>query len=267
MPSNLHNPHIAEFTVDLRPAGSSQNDKLGNSFFIFTLLLAFFLHLAGLYAWWLSPKTQIIEIPVRALSVKLGGEDLSPQVESRPNPNAENNKAVENTLSKLVRDEEDKSKQPKPAVKKAEKTLVPAPLKPTQAVKAAGESAPKQYIRNNPEHVLKVPPGATEVGGEKASRQIAERYEQLISAWIQKFKQYPEEARRQNMQGETLVRIRIDRQGNIHYWALEYSTGAPLLDRSAIEMVKRANPVPAVPSDYPEGEQFDFLIPVNFKLE
>ncbi len=93
---------------------------------------------------------------------------------------------------------------------------------------------------------------------------MVSHYEQLISLWIQKFKIYPAEARSQGMQGETVVRIRIDRQGNIRYYVLEHSTGYQVLDRAAIDMIRRANPVPAVPADYPKGDLMEFLIPVGF---
>ena len=64
-----------------------------------------------------------------------------------------------------------------------------------------------------------------------------------------------------------MVRIRIDRHGNIHYYELEHSTGYEMLDKAAIDMIRRANPVPAVPSDYPQGELLEFLIPVNYQLQ
>jgi len=96
---------------------------------------------------------------------------------------------------------------------------------------------------------------------------MVSRYEQLISLWIQKFKLYPADAKTQGLQGDTVVRIRIDRQGNIRYYILEHSTGIPSLDRAAIDMIRRANPVPAVPNDYPSGDLIEFLIPVNFSLK
>ena len=97
--------------------------------------------------------------------------------------------------------------------------------------------------------------------------EMRSRYEQLISLWIQKFKIYPDDARLQGMEGETTIRIRIDRQGNIRYYILENSTGHAALDHATIDMIKRANPVPAVPSDYPAQDVMEFLIPVSFHLQ
>lgn len=261
MQSRLQNPRMEMLQSQLRRFSVPKGERLDNEFFVLMLAVALLFHFAALYAWWLSPKTQVIDIPVRALSVKLGGEDMPTDDDVKAAQNNDNSKAVENTLSRLIRVEDKKTEKPKPAAKqpKAEPRLVP------KSEKSVAAAAPKQYVRE-PSAQATEEAGKAPAGG-KETRELLARYEQLISLWIQKFKQYPEEARRQGMQGETMVRIRIDRRGNIHYWALENSTGYIVLDRAAIDMVKRANPVPAVPNDYPEGEQFDFLIPVNFRLE
>jgi protein TonB len=117
-----------------------------------------------------------------------------------------------------------------------------------------------QYVRAPQLQVTNSEPTAEE-------KAIIERYGNLIALWVQKFKIYPEEAKSKELSGETVVRIRIDRGGNVRYYVLERSTGYPVLDRAAIDMIRRANPVPAVPNDYPAGEQFEFLVPVEFKAQ
>ncbi|MBY0406569.1 MAG: energy transducer TonB, partial [Rickettsiales bacterium] len=124
-------------------------------------------------------------------------------------------------------------------------------------------SAAKQFVRTSNAQAK----GSSRANSTAKEAELMSRYEQLISLWIEKFKQYPMEARMQGLQGETVVRIRIDRKGNIRYYILENSTGHQELDRAAIEMVRRANPVPAVPNDYPRGDLIEFLIPVNFHLQ
>jgi protein TonB len=242
-------------------------ELLGHRHFAATLLAALLVHFMVLYLWALAPKTQVIDVPVRALSVKLGGDPVFSEDEMKLNPpDAGNNKAVENTIARLIRDPEQEEARAKAVADKMEKAMTPAPK--TMPKKLFDTQPARQFVRTTP-----VAPGTPKVersnegASDKNSKELLSRYEQLISLWIQKFKQYPDEARRQGMRGETLVRIRIDRKGNIRYWALEHSTGFTVLDRAAIDMVRRANPVPAVPNDYPAGDQFDFLIPVNFKLE
>lgn len=98
---------------------------------------------------------------------------------------------------------------------------------------------------------------------QQTAQAIRERYEMQISGWIQTHKTYPAEA--QGREGRVVVRMRIDRAGYVRYYALEQSSGVNALDAAAIDMVRRANPVPAVPANYPAGNLIEFLIPITFR--
>ncbi len=143
----------------------------------------------------------------------------------------------------------------------------------SEGVKSAAPVMPvseRQFVRDLAAPTPVAKPEEKSPMGNSASKEaeVLARYEQLISMWIQKFKQYPNTAKSAGMQGETVVRIRIDRRGNVRYYTLERSTGHAELDRAAVDMIRRANPVPAVPADYPAGgEVLEFLIPVNFQLQ
>src|SRR5206468_2615446 len=64
------------------------------------------LHLTALYGWYLMPRQPVLDIPVRALNIKLGdGEELSPEEMKAAAPEANNAANVENTISRLVRDD------------------------------------------------------------------------------------------------------------------------------------------------------------------
>lgn len=232
-------------------------DHLGHGFFVLTIFAAIAVHLLAVGIWTLMPKTQIIDIPVRTLNVKLGDGNEAIEM-TAPQPEITNKNDVENTISRLVRDET-------PEQTMRTQSVISSIDKAVNTDKPKAEKAPKQYVRNS-NQVAKTG-GSTLGNSDRHDAQMMARYEQLISLWIQKFKLYPDEARAQSMQGETVLRIRIDRHGNIHYYALEYSTGFQLLDRAAIDMIRRANPVPAVPLDYPAGDMFEFLIPVSFYLQ
>jgi protein TonB len=129
---------------------------------------------------------------------------------------------------------------------------------------------PQQFIRevgNAPAAPIGLPNGS--VGGQgvvnssaDTIQQIRERYEQQISSWIQLHKYYPSAAGGRD--GRVVVRMRIDRAGAVRYYAIEQSSGVAALDAAAIDMIRRANPVPAVPGDYPAGNLIEFLIPITF---
>lgn len=100
--------------------------------------------------------------------------------------------------------------------------------------------------------------------GTVQAHEIRARYEQQISLWIDRHKVYPDEAREKGQKGEVVVRIRIDRQGNVKFSAIETPTGYPLIDQAALQMIQRANPLPAPPANYPAGNMIEFLIPTRF---
>ena len=121
-----------------------------------------------------------------------------------------------------------------------------------QGATTSGEGAAKQ-------------PGVYE--GMKDALEIRKRYEQELSAWLEKYKTYPPAARMLGQHGKPILRLRIDRRGNVQFSTLERGSSYRLIDEAALEMVKKANPFPAPPSNYPAGEQLEFLIPVSFDLQ
>lgn len=211
---------------------------LNERHFMIAVTVALLLHLSGFVVWTFTPKQQVKELQIRMLNIRLGdGDEMQLESPAAPAQPA-NAPQVEAIIDKLAGE-------------------TPTPPSPKTDMNEA-----KQYVREV--NAPKTKKSGAKDGAKDA--EIMSRYTQMISLWIQKFKVYPEEARAQGLKGAAVVRIRIDRRGNIHYQALEKATGIPLLDRAALDMIRRANPVPAVPNDYPAGESFEFLIPVNFSL-
>jgi TonB family protein len=256
---------------------------VGDTAFAYTLLVAALLHLMVFAVWGLLPVEPIISIPVRVLNIKLGGGD-EPLLrdEDMVAEAVVNDDRVEAALNKqfqpLVRE------QDKPALKSLDKSIGQENVKngdddrtlaafDRQLASGQGgkrisvsEQMARQFVRERGETV---PKGAGSALGEITGTQaeILARYEQLISSWIQKFKVYPADARSHGLEGEAVVRIRIDRNGNIRYFMMEKDTGHAVLDRAVIAMLKKANPVPPVPKSYPAGALLEFLVPVSFKLQ
>lgn len=280
----------------------SSFEYLGNSHFAMAFLFAAFLHIVAIVVWIIMPHPKVIDIPVYAINVRLGDESSSsfevPDIsDSEPaTQQSKNLDEVESAIAKLVRVDNPEQEAEKPA-KKIEKSkngkpersvekateklsrgdssgvsdnIMDSPFNDSSKNKTAGKSGsdtPRQFVRALPAQQAVSRGAGDELGNSGSSKaQIKARYEQAISLWIQKFKLYPKEARARMLQGSTVIRIRIDRRGNIRYRALEGSTGTEELDKAALDMIRRANPVPAVPDDYPEGDMFEFLIPVKFQI-
>lgn len=95
------------------------------------------------------------------------------------------------------------------------------------------------------------------------TKAIRVRYEQQISGWVAKHRFYPAEAG--GRQGRAVVRVRIDRQGYVRYYSVDETSGYGVFDRAAIDMIRRASPMPSAPMNYPAGNLIEFLIPITFK--
>ena len=149
---------------------------------------------------------------------------------------------------------------PAPAATPPVETLPPSNLPSTAALTQSSNAGPQQYVREAGVPVAEL----TKTGGgtSESPQEIRERYEQQISGWVGRHKLYPPEAH--GREGRVVVRMRIDRTGYVRYYAIEQSSGNAPIDAAAIDMVRRANPMPAVPENYPSGSLIEFLIPITF---
>lgn len=308
----------------------------------FTMLgFAFAVHLVVILIMGILPKEKVTDIPVRALSFKIGGQDRiaayglpvgigttiaapkptpapvpvpqpkaqvwratpkenvtvpaplkpipfmsAPKPAERPKPQPVKSVPIEQRQMP-----EENRADPLPAIEPVPSRLtspapviVPAPVQAmpsalpstevlTQVAAPAIAPQPQRYVREvgaAPNTGLGSADGS--IGGQGTEttmtpttmQTIRERYEQQISSWIQQHKVYPAGAN--GAEGRVVARMRIDRSGYVRYYAIEQSSGNNVLDAAAIDMIRRANPVPAVPANYPAGSLIEFLIPITFRV-
>jgi len=269
------------------PSVSSQgpNAYLSDIDFLKMLGLAAILHVLVFGIAALVPRDTVTDIPVRALSFKIGESNqiaayrpaaAPPAAAPVPAPvmqatHNERWQASQNTptpsvpapLKPIPKPVPKPVKQPK--IVKVEEPPKPLPTYQPAPAQPAIAPTPQQYVRE----VGGAPDGA--IGGqgsvttmtEQTAQAIRARYEQEISGWIQRHKFYPPDGG--GREGRAIVRVRIDRAGNVRYYAIEQSAGIQALDNAALDMIRRANPLPAVPANYPAGNLVEFLIPISFK--
>jgi protein TonB len=158
--------------------------------------------------------------------------------------------------------------------KTVEPKAIAAPSVPVQTAPLAAPKAmqePRQYVRAGNSPSANAPAGEGvpegEANGDMSAKEIKAKYEQKISQWLAKHKHYPAAARMLGQHGKPVLRIRIDRQGNLKFSSVEQSSGFRLIDDAAIDMAKRANPLPTPPANYPGDKLLEFLIPVTFELQ
>ncbi len=246
----------------------SSMEYLGYEHFAAVFAAAIIFHIVAYYGWSLMPRMRIIDIPVHAMNIRLGDNDVQQAQdddETAPQPIAGNSAQLESEMTKLIRKPSSEK-----AVKKtprADKITPPADRVSTQSPMAKTDT-PRQFVRFNPAEKTDNNEGSALGNSTDSKADVKAIYEQTISLWIQKFKIYPDSRQEHGIEGSTVIRIRIDRHGNIRWSALEGNTGYAELDRAALDMVRRANPVPAAPDDYkPEQEMFEFLIPVTIEFK
>lgn len=132
------------------------------------------------------------------------------------------------------------------------------------------EIVKKQEIPITP--VKKVIPVKNPKVQEKA-KQIAETinqvartsYSHILISWLARYKKYPKTALRRRIEGEGLLRFKINKSGNLLNYQISKSSGYEILDDAIIDMLKKATPFPEIPDELNTGS-FELTVPVDFTV-
>ena len=93
---------------------------------------------------------------------------------------------------------------------------------------------------------------------------ISPKFQRLLLAHIERYRRYPDAARFDGMQGTVQVLFVMRRDGSVLDVRVKSSSGRAVLDNEAIETIRRAQPLPLIPSELPD--QLNILLPVAFDL-
>ncbi|MFM9836588.1 MAG: energy transducer TonB [Methylophilaceae bacterium] len=91
-------------------------------------------------------------------------------------------------------------------------------------------------------------------------------YGSLLGRSIAKHKSYPKIAQMRGWEGQVMLDLKIDGNGNVLSAKVRDTSGHEALDNQALEMVRKASPFPA-PPDALRSRTFSISVPVSFKLE
>lgn len=86
-----------------------------------------------------------------------------------------------------------------------------------------------------------------------------------LLAQLNRFKHYPPEARKAHIEGVVMLRFVMDESGHVTRAEIEKSSGRPALDKEALALIERAQPLPALPADFPT-RTLDAVVPIEFWL-
>ena len=102
----------------------------------------------------------------------------------------------------------------------------------------------------------------------RGKESLENSYLKRIGARIQRFKQYPREARIAKQEGTVIIQLTLDSDGKVKDKNITTSSGIDLLDEEALRIITRAEPLPKFPSALVKkiGSQLKFSTSINFKL-
>nr|WP_268994131.1 energy transducer TonB [Janthinobacterium sp. FW305-128] len=92
-------------------------------------------------------------------------------------------------------------------------------------------------------------------------------WQSRVLSHLAHFKRYPGDARQRKRAGAAWVRFQVDRDGKLLASELVTSSGTVLLDREALQVLQRAQPLPAPPDKVLHQGTVTVTLPVSFKLE
>jgi protein TonB len=163
---------------------------------------------------------------------------------------------------------------PLPASEQPEVEMPPPP-RPVEQPKQLPARTPERPIKSvheprkksstatgvQPSRVATAPTsGATAIG----ARQSHASWLAQLAAHLARFKRYPPEAAAQRATGTVRLSFTMDRSGRVVSRHVEGSSGSAALDREALSMVERAQPLP-VPPDMAEPRK-TLNVPIRFSL-
>jgi protein TonB len=100
----------------------------------------------------------------------------------------------------------------------------------------------------------------------KASGETRDSYLGRLLAQLNRFKQYPRAARQARIEGVVMLHFVMNADGRVESFDIAKSSGRPVLDAEALALIQRAQPLPALPADFPT-RTLDAVVPVEFSLK
>lgn len=103
---------------------------------------------------------------------------------------------------------------------------------------------------------------STKAGGKKGN---AKNYFSQLMSWMNRYKDYPSELKKKKIQGVVVLKFTIDGDGNVLRSEIKKSSGNSALDAAALDMLEKANPLPAIPKEM-NRQKLTLSIPVEYSL-
>lgn len=127
------------------------------------------------------------------------------------------------------------------------------------------EEAVQETVASHP--AIPAPAAAAPKQGESMLTEGAvATWQALLLAHLEKHKRYPREAQWLKQEGVVELYFAMNRAGRVLDARIETSSQSAALDREALELLVRAEPLPAPPAEVPDAT-FELIVPVEFALK
>lgn len=235
-----------------------------------SLLLVLGAHV-GVAAWSLywQPQAAPVELPPPAMLIEL--PPVPPAPPAAPPPPPEPVRAPE--------------PPPQPRVIEAPKPRLALPPPPPKPRPQPPKPKPEPRPEPRPQPPLPTPPNPAPVessapapdarpaaqpspqAGSPAPSQAKASWQSRLLAHLNRHKRYPDDARRRGQEGVVRLRFVVDGQGKVLSFELAGKSGSASLDRATLQMIRRAQPLPAPPAELLRDGRLEVVAPFVYSLE
>ncbi len=199
-------------------------------------------------AYWLGPA---IHMPAPEPAILI---DMAPPA-APPVPPSEQPPGPKQIKAEAHKAEPPKRKAPEDSIK------TPPVSKPAVAVPIAPPQPPQVDARTAAPQTTAPPARPLPPAPQASSGQVT--WQGLVLGRLNQFKRYPPGAQRRREQGVPYIRFVMDRNGKVLSTTLERSSGFADLDREAVKLPERAEPLPKPPADV-NGDRIELVVPIEF---
>jgi protein TonB len=176
--------------------------------------------------------------------------------------------------------------RPRPASVQREEAPDPAPAPPAEVLTTAGTGGAGDWSHTagepggqvggevggtgdgaGPAPVVDAAPSEPGISRAQLRRLLAGYITGTLSRYLDGRIEYPLAARREQLQGVVMLRIRLASDGRVLAVRLSRSCGHALLDRAALASVQGLGSMPAPPREIPWDDEQELPLPVTYVLQ
>ncbi|NTX79913.1 energy transducer TonB [Serratia proteamaculans] len=237
-------------------------------------LCALAAHLAlVLLFYWPSTSLPPMQLPPPAVMMSWAAQIEAPE-SPKPLP-----LGVQQAESAAAQPAEQQEQPDLPRLARAEKTRISvaekkrtehrppqkAQPKPEQQVKEVKRAAVSSVAA--PKSLNMARQTAAPLNSDSASReQVTLSWESRVKGMLNRIKRYPPDAQRRRRSGMPQVSFSVDAQGRVFDLTLHAPSGTASLDREALAVVMRAQPLPPPPVEMLRQGKVQVTMPIDFNL-